>query len=426
MKQRYESNQRSTEKILCIDDNEQALIWRLRMIASAQDTIVLTTFDLRTDNSGTAVIAALYEAAQRDVQIKILIDGIYEPLFLRDNAVFNALASHENVEVKFYNPIRLTNLHKVNYRMHDKYLIIDNSMYLLGGRNTNDIFLGTYKETVNIDREILVYETEPGNGESFECLQSYFESIWNEDCTKSKKAVADATEQKKYARFFQEKYESLKQTYGDFTEYKDWDNDTFEVNKISLITNETHDKNKEPRIFWEIMELAKSGEDVLIQTPYIICNGVMYRSLTEISQSANLKIMINAVEKGSNPWGCTDYLNNKEKINKTGATIYEVMDTQALHTKTMLIDQNISIIGSYNLDMRSTYLDTEMMLVIDSTQLNAHLREMENGYAKKSKVVLSDGKEIVRENYKPKEITLNKKIFYGFLRLIIRPFRHLL
>lgn len=38
---------------------------------------------------------------------------------------------------------------------------------------------------------------------------------------------------------------------------------------------------------------------------------------------------------------------------------------QSLHTKTILVDDHISMIGSYNLDLRSTYLDTELMLVID-------------------------------------------------------------
>lgn len=425
-KQQFESEQESSERILCIDENEQALIWRLRMIASAQEKIVLTTFDLRTDNSGTDVIAALYEAAQRNVKIQILIDGIYEPFFLRDNPVFNALAAHENVDVKFYNPIRWDNLYRVNYRMHDKYLIIDDSMYLLGGRNSNDIFLGDYSETINIDREILVYETDAGNGESFQSLLSYFEAVWNEDCTQYKTVDPDAAEQQKYAQIFQERYENLKQTYGDFTKYNSWMDDTFAVNKITLITNETHAGNKEPRVFGEILELAKNGETVLIQTPYVICNNTMYDGLSEISQSADLEIMINAVEKGSNPWGCTDYLNNKEKISKTGATVYEVMNDQAVHTKTVLIDQNLSIIGSYNLDMRSTYLDTEIMLVIDSTQLNAHLREMGNEYARKSKVVHPDGQEIENENYIPAEMDSSKELYYGLLRVIIRPFRYLL
>ncbi len=47
---------------------------------------------------------------------------------------------------KLYNPINLMTPWKINYRLHDKYLIVDGKQYLLGGRNTNDLFLGEYKD----------------------------------------------------------------------------------------------------------------------------------------------------------------------------------------------------------------------------------------------------------------------------------------
>lgn len=51
------------------------------MIGNAKKSIVLSTFDLRSDDSGTKIIAALYTAAERGVQVQILIDGIYQKLF---------------------------------------------------------------------------------------------------------------------------------------------------------------------------------------------------------------------------------------------------------------------------------------------------------------------------------------------------------
>lgn len=80
--------------------------------------------------------------------------------------------------------------------------------------------------------------------------------------------------------------------------------------------------------------------------------------------------MTNAIESGANPFGCTDYLNEKKNILATGSEVFEVSCGQSLHTKTILVDDHISMIGSYNLDLRSTYLDTELMLVIDCPELN--------------------------------------------------------
>ena len=124
-KTEFTSETAGVERICCIDDNEEALLWRLRMIGTAKESIVLSTFDLRADDNGTKILAALNCAAARGVKIQLLIDGIYQQLFLAGSSDFQALASYENVEVGVYNPVTPVNLFKVNYRMHDKYLIVD-------------------------------------------------------------------------------------------------------------------------------------------------------------------------------------------------------------------------------------------------------------------------------------------------------------
>ena len=48
------------ERILCIDDNKEALIWRLRLIGAAKERIILTTFDFRDEESGQDIMAALW------------------------------------------------------------------------------------------------------------------------------------------------------------------------------------------------------------------------------------------------------------------------------------------------------------------------------------------------------------------------------
>ena len=68
-------------------------MWRLRMIGAAKKSIVLATFDLRADESGTDLLAALDQAAKRGVEIKLLIDGIYQQLFLNGSKDFQALVS---------------------------------------------------------------------------------------------------------------------------------------------------------------------------------------------------------------------------------------------------------------------------------------------------------------------------------------------
>ena len=422
----YESEEPGSERILCIDDNEEAFLWRLRMIGNAKESIVLATFDLRDDVCGTDIMAALLHAAERGVKVKLLVDGIYQPIFLQHSDTFHALCAHENVEARYYNPINLQGIYKVNYRMHDKYLMIDDKMYLLGGRNTTDTFLGDEHDGSNVDRDILVYHTMPGRGESFGQLQEYFTKIWEETCVRKVKKIPKQTVIDKEQRKLQDRYKKLVSQKENFEQYDNWMEDTFEADRITLITNGTHAGNKEPRVLYTIGELAKKGTDVMIQTPYVICNDAMYGTLQKISENARLDILLNAVEKGSNPWGCTDFLNNKKNILNTGANTYELLNEYAVHTKAVLVDENLSIVGSYNLDMRSTYLDTELMLVIDSEYLNSHIREMVEEYKKKSVETLCGGSKTQGTDYVKQEMDGVKKVVYQVLRIIIRPFRHML
>ena len=421
----FTSETAGTEKICCIDNNEEALLWRLRMIGTAKESIVLSTFDLRADDNGTKILAALNCAAARGVKIQLLIDGIYQQLFLAGSSDFQALASYENVEVGVYNPVTPVNLFKVNYRMHDKYLIVDEKMYLLGGRNSNDIFRGDQTKGINEDRDILVYDTSEGQGESLNQLQDYFHKIWKESCVSIKKSKQSSQYTDAY-RHLEEIYTSLLKKYNDIETYSAWEKDTTEANKITLINNGTEAGRKTPQVLQAIQYLTENADHVIIQTPYVICNGYMYDVLQGISDHAKLQIVLNAVEKGSNPWGCTDYLNQKKKILETGADVYELMNDYPVHTKAVLIDNRLSVVGSYNLDMRSTYLDTELMLVIDSEKLSEQIYETESDYMEKSKEVLANGQETEGAKYQGKVLNRKKKLYYGVLRIIIRPLRQLL
>ena len=96
-----------------------------------------------------------------------------------------------------------------------------------------------------------------------------------------------------------------------------------------------------------------------------------------------------------------------------------------MHTKAMVVDDRLSVVGSYNMDMRSTYQDTEMMLAVDSKELNALLRsqaESDKTYSR----TMRDGEYEMGENYHPVEMSMGKRIFYGVLRVLIIPIRRFL
>lgn len=418
---------KTSEYIRCIDDNNEALILRLQMLETAQEEIIFSTFDFRTDYSGTDILVSLYNAAKRGVAIRFIADGLSNYFMVKFNKNFKAFSSLPNVTVKLYNPVSFLTPWKINYRMHDKYIIIDNSLYILGGRNTNDLFLGNYCNKQNHDRDILVYSENAEKSASIYQLRTYFEHVWN---LKDSKIIKTKISEKKTEKIFKKfdlHYSYLNEKYPDAFNCTDRFTCTYKADNINLLTNPINAGNKEPTLWHTICNLMLKGKNILLQTPYIICNKFMYKGLAEVvNSSEKLCIVTNAVENGANPWGCSDYINQKNNITETGATVYEYLGEHSLHTKAVLIDDNLSIIGSFNLDMRSTYLDTELMLAVSCEKLNLTLRENSLPLIEQSNYVLPDGKEIPGPAYKTKKLTLLKNVIYSLLSTITKPIRHIL
>lgn len=384
------------ERAVIIEENDKALAERVRMIYQAKERIVLSTYAFHSDESGKVMLGALLDAADRGVEIKILADGVESWTAMEGNEYFYALSSLENVEIKIYNRANPLLPWKSMGRMHDKYLIADNHLYMLGGRNTYNYFLGDYPGHKNYDRDVIVYCGNPDEDSSVFSLESYFLTIWEyEEC----KLFHDSRKLADKASVMQAK-EELEEVYAAyFAEYEgvitdtDYEKDTVEVEKITLLSNPITYQAKEPVVWYELCSLMKGAkEQVRIHTPYIICNDVMYEDLEEIAGNVpTVSVMTNSSANNGNPFGAGDYAANRDRIMETGIHIWEYEGGYSYHGKSVLIDDDISIIGSFNMDMRSVYLDTELMLVIHSEAINRSLAENMQQYEQSSRQYLTDG-----------------------------------
>lgn len=411
------------ERVLCIDDNADALFWRLRLIEEAAEEIVLSTFDFREDNSGLDIMSALFCAAQRGVKIKILVDGFYGNHYLSQSSMFLLLSRHKNVESKCYNPVQPGSLLKVNYRLHDKYVIVDGRIFMLGGRNTNDLFLGSYidEKKQNMDRDVLVY----GEGNAVQKLRRYFCETWSLSCCKPfafKKNLQPSQKGQLCCH-----YRKLKQRFPKAFEQTNWKKETLGVKKVELLNGDYRAVYKEPLLWKRLCGMMNEGRRILIETPYIMCGEEMYRDLEKLCKGDRIiRIFTNAVENGANPWGCVDYMNEKKRILRTGAGIYEYYGGKSLHTKAIFIDGHICIFGSYNLDMRSTYLDTETMLLIDSGELYRQTEAKVRTELAYSKYITPKGSRHLGKKCSPFSMSFGKWLIYTILRGVILPVRPLL
>jgi putative cardiolipin synthase len=114
------------------------------------------------------------------------------------------------------------------------------------------------------------------------------------------------------------------------------------------------------------------------------------RSLRE--RGVAVRILTNSLASTDNLFAFSRYSEQRETLLRMGVRLHELMPLPAfhgevverlprmatptrlaLHAKTMVIDRRIVFIGSFNMDPRSTHLNTELGVLIDSPELAAEL-----------------------------------------------------
>lgn len=405
----------SGERAKIIPKNGEALKERIRMISQAKEEIILSSYAMKADISGKQILAALLDAADRGVKISIVTDGVPYVTAIWGNPYFLALAAQENVEIKIYNPLRFWQPWKLMGRLHDKYLIIDQSMYILGGRNTYDFFLGDQPGYKNYDWDMLVCVPEGRKNTSLQQVRAYFESVWElSDCKKYGESFiwkwnpsVKSAEEELHSR-----YKELAKEHPDWLTAKDYTGETVEVKKMTLLSNPIHVYAKEPVVYYEMTELMKQADSkVLFHTPYIICNDWMMEQLADVCKGEKeVRMLTNSVANNGNPFGAMDYQRNRGKIIDTGVQIMEYDGGVSYHGKCFTIDDRLTGIGSFNWDMRSVYLDTELMLVADSEELTAQMNQAMAEYEEKSLKVVDENSYDLKEGQEPGKLS-DKKAF---------------
>lgn len=425
----YYSADEGPDRALLVEDNGEALRLRLQMIAHAKERVILSTFDFRDDEAGKDMLAVLLDAAKRGVSVEIFADGFNSILNMEGNAYFYALSCLPEVTIRIYNPVNLLTPWRGMARMHDKYIVIDEEAYLLGGRNTFSFFLGNYEGHKNYDRDVLVYNTGSPESSLYEVL-SYYETITSLDCCQifhSDSTLARRRSVQEATTRLQERLQGLKETNPDvFLQAPDYAGLTKTTNTIHLLSNPIEPVCKEPIVFYQLMELAETAQkEVRIHTPYVICNDWMLEEFTKLGDKASM--LYNSAANNGNFFGCLDYLGHKQEIIDTGMKLYEYEGGVSYHGKSMTVDDELAIVGSFNMDMRSVYLDTELMLVIHSPEITADLKASMERYEAQAAVVKDlDSYSVVPEGITMQPVRASRRNIRSLFGWLLDCFRFLL
>ncbi|WP_433853206.1 phospholipase D family protein [Stenotrophomonas nitritireducens] len=167
-----------------LDEGELSLVARLNLIRSASRSVDLQTYIFDTDDSARMIIDALLDAARRGVKVRLLIDQLSA---ISDLQMLGALSgAHANFELRIYNPTFgkaklnyfdyagsvLCCFRRFNQRMHNKLLVVDGVVGVVGGRNYQDDYYDWDREYNFRDRDVVVAGPEARE------MAANFQAFW--------------------------------------------------------------------------------------------------------------------------------------------------------------------------------------------------------------------------------------------------------
>lgn len=381
----------SQDHVVLLEDGSLAGIARINLIEQAQETIQIAYYSIQSGVIADALFGTIIDAADRGVQVQILLDGIAHNLRGEMKHTVYAFAHHPNIELQYYEPLNLLKPWTWNNRLHDKLIIVDNEYAIIGGRNIGDkYFMHEEQEVAVKDRDVLIINSDQPylDNSVIADMKTYFNKLWTHEFSKQSIKKLSNRQQQKGINHTEQLLENLHQlatTYPDtFNQTIHWDQISIQTNKVSFIYNPIQRLNKEPWVWSEITNMMENAEDSFtLESPYVIPTKRMLYHLDGVSiPLQNVTIMTNSIASTPNPLAFSGHMRHTEEMISNGFKLLEYKGPHSVHGKTYIFDDRISMIGSFNLDARSSFLSTESMVVIDSIEFTDHLnKQMENRFA---------------------------------------------
>jgi putative cardiolipin synthase len=409
------------------------LLLRLELIRAAQGSLDLQYYIFHGDESGRLVTEALAQAAERGVQVRILIDDAETE---RGDEQLFALAGHPNIAIRVFNPWRyrghnvvlrglewVFNKGRLDYRMHNKLFVADGTLALIGGRNIGDEYFQVDPESQYADDDLLVA------GPAVPQLDATFTAFWDsESAVPAQALLSESRSGRRTARAiaqrgtvpqkaatagfnYQEKL-AANEPLADVlagTAPLSWAG--YELACDSPDKKAVAEGWRAGRLTFgpvaHAIEHARS--EVTIVNPYLVPTPEEL-ALLERQRAAGrrVRILTTSLEASKDPLAQAGYTRYRVPLLESGVELFEIRarpgsrrgsgeskrltrtGNYGLHAKLMAFDAAVVFVGSMNFDQRSRWLNTEDGLVVHSAELAqetlrrfAAMTEPQNAYSVK-------------------------------------------
>lgn len=390
-------------------DNADAFAMRVVSARRAERSLDALYYIWHDDVTGRLMIRELLRAADRGVRVRLLIDDIDART---KDAGFAALAAHPNIAVRLFNPFAtrrstigqvmegLGRFKRLNKRMHHKMWIADNRLAISGGRNIGDEYFGANAQFDFLDLDVAVV------GPAVHAHSAVFDEFWNSSATWPIGALGEGRTTPNALRWLREYLDSAS---GDPAETRYLDAIREEDSVQKLVDNDwtlhwtarwklLSDSPKKivreegsSSVLPGLVEAFNDASDsIAIVSPYFVPGRAGTRALvTRVRDGREVTVLTNSLAATDVALVHGGYAAHRRALIRGGIRMFELKaigeatqlsltgSSQAsLHTKAALVDRRVAFVGSYNLDPRSTSLNTEMGLLIEHPRIAAEIAEL--------------------------------------------------
>jgi putative cardiolipin synthase len=377
---------------------------RLRLMDIADESIDVQYFLMKPDNAGLVFAAELLRAADRGVHVRVLLDDIFTTV---DDVDLGILDGHPNIEVRLFNPIARKGVYWLNYlghfsltnrRMHNKSFVTDNQVAVVGGRNIAVEYYQLETSGEFIDYDMLAV------GPIVKEVSSQFDLYWNHKLAVPLSAfltdsdLENALESR--AILEQEMVEAGQSIYAEAVQTQVIKQ--LEAHEVDPYIAEARLTTDDPdKLLNQIADdhkivandirqvLSEAESEIIIFTPYFIPGKAGIELIRKLrDKGIRITILTNSLATNNHTSVHSAYSSYRRRLLDAGVELWEArsdaakittpdgetqLDKLTLHTKGILIDRKQLFVGSLNLDPRSIDINTEMGLLIDSTELAGEL-----------------------------------------------------
>lgn len=388
-----------------LSDNSDAFIARFALATMARKTLDIQYYIMHNDASGQHLAYAILSAADRGVNVRILLDDIN--IGGRDSAL-KMLSQHENIEIRVFNPLKnrgllrtielLLHSNRAGRRMHNKAFIADDRAAIIGGRNIGDEYFDYRKNISMVDLDALTVGPVVSDISASFC--SFWQSQFVTDAEDLSKVTVLKSQLKGMRTRLKDKW-SLARNTDHYKSLQKSDLIQKIINRnIPFIWAEcevffdqpekiqNHVADAESHLSTSVREYTRRAtKRLLITTPYFIPGKKGMQWLTEkCNNGIDIKVLTNSLSTTDVIAVHAGYRRYRKKLAEHGVKLFELKRDAltlrektrnfikgstrlSLHAKYMIIDHQYLFIGSANFDPRSNRHNTEIGVMINSDEL---------------------------------------------------------